>query len=71
MLDRRYFTAVARAATLFAATIGAAGMLNCAQYSSGARDRTLGEMNSPHKKNPNTAPASLGAILSRAHGTYL
>jgi hypothetical protein len=71
MLDRRYFTAVARAATLFAATIGAAGMLNCAQYSSGARDGTLGEMISPVKKNPNTARASLGAILSSAPGTYI
>jgi hypothetical protein len=71
MLDRRYFTAVARVATVLAATIGAAGMLDCAQYSSGARDGTLGEMISPAKKNSNSPRASLGAILSGAPGTYI
>src|SRR4029079_17517388 len=71
MLDRSYFTALARAATVFAATIGAVGMLDCAQYSSGARDGTLGEMISPAKKNVNTVRASLGAILSGAPGTYI
>src|SRR5690349_24476556 len=71
MLDRRYFTAVARVATVLAATIGAAGMLDCAQYSSGARDGTLGEMISPAKKNSSSPRASLGAILSGAPGTYI
>lgn len=71
MLDRRYFTAVARVATVVAATIGAAGMLNCAQYSSGARDGTLGEMIAPARKSSSSPRASLGAILSSAPGTYI
>jgi hypothetical protein len=69
MLDRRYFTAVARVATVVAATIGAAGMLNCAQYSSGARDGTLGEMIAPARKSSSSPRASLGAIHSTAPGT--
>src|SRR5690349_9739455 len=71
MLDRRHFTAVARVATLVAATIGAAGIIDCAPYSSGARDGTLGEMMAPVKKSANSARASLGAILSGAPGTYI
>jgi predicted Zn-dependent protease len=71
MLDRRYFTAAARVATVFAATIAAAGMLNCAQYSSGARDGTLGDMLAPAKKSASLSRASLGAILSSAPGTYI
>jgi len=71
MLDRSSFTTVARVATVFAATIGAAGMLNCAQYSSGARDGTLGEIISPARKGASIPRASLGAILSGAPGTYI
>lgn len=72
MLHRRFVPAIARAVTLTAAAIAAAGLLNCATYPSSARDGTLSAiLSSPARPSRARPAASLGAILSGAPGTYI
>ena len=72
MLHRRFVPAIARAVTLTAAIIAAAGLLNCASYPSAARDGTLSAiLSSPSRSSRARPAASLGAILSGAPGTYI
>lgn len=72
MLHRRYVPAIARALTVTAAGIAAAGVLNCASYPSAARDGTLSTfLSSPSRASRAKPAASLGAILSGAPGTYI
>lgn len=72
MLHRRFAPAIARALTLAAAAIAAAGLSNCATYPSAARDGTLSEiLSSPSRPGRGKPAASLGAILSGAPGTYI
>lgn len=72
MLHRWLVPAIARAVTVTAAAIGAAGLLNCASYPSAARDGTLSAiLSSPTRFGRGKPAASLGAILSGAPGTYI
>lgn len=72
MLHRRFVPAIARALTVTAAGIVAAGLLNCARYPAAARDGTLSAiLSSPSRPSHAKPAASLGAILSGAPGTYI
>jgi hypothetical protein len=70
MQHRRRFISATHALTIAAAALGAAGMINCASYSSGARGGILsGDISAPSRTS--LARATLGQIMLGAPGTYI